>query len=58
MRQNNIINETKELQAFYDITAPELGVEIQISPDKKVLWVHVDGQTVLRICRIPLLKVT
>ena len=36
-----------------DITAPEYGVQVQIRDDGKVLWVHVDGITVLRICRIP-----
>lgn len=35
-----------------DITAPELPVEIQIRYDGTVLWVHVDGATVLRICKI------
>lgn len=36
-----------------DITKPELGVEIQIDQRRKVLYVHVDGVTVLRICRFP-----
>lgn len=36
-----------------DITAPEHGVEITTSLDNKVIWVSVDGQTVLRVCRIP-----
>jgi hypothetical protein len=38
---------------FLDVTAPQAGVEVQVSSDGKVLWVHVDGLTVLRICRIP-----
>lgn len=39
---------------FLDISAEKaLGVEVQIRDDGRVLWVHVDGQTVLRICRIP-----
>ena len=36
-----------------DITAPEHGVQIQVRADGKVIWVHVDGITVLRICQIP-----
>ena len=35
-----------------DITAPEGDVQIQIRPDGKILWVHIEGQTILRICRI------
>jgi hypothetical protein len=35
-----------------DIAAPENGVEVEIRNDGQVLWVHVDGATVLRICRI------
>lgn len=38
---------------FVDITAPECGVEIQVRDDEQVIWVHVDGVTVLRICQIP-----
>lgn len=40
-----------------DITAPEHGVQIQIRDDSTVLWIHVDGITVLRICRIPKLEI-
>lgn len=40
-----------------DITAPEVEVEVQVRNDKKVIWVHVDGKTVLRICRIPKLTI-
>lgn len=43
---------------FVDITAPEHGVEIQVRDDQKVIWVHVDGVTVLRICQIPKLTRT
>lgn len=35
-----------------DITAPEEFVQVEVRSDGKVLWVHVDGITVLRICRI------
>jgi hypothetical protein len=35
-----------------DITKPDIGVEIQIKDDSKVIWVNVDGICVLRICQI------
>lgn len=41
---------------FVDITAPDHGVEIQVREDRKVIWVSVDGVTVLRICQIPALS--
>ncbi len=43
----------KELNILplYDITKPIHGVEIQIIDN--ILWIHVDGQIVLRICQIP-----
>jgi hypothetical protein len=41
-----------------DITAPEHGVEIEIREDGTVIWVHVNGVTALRICRIPYLVLT
>ena len=34
-----------------DITAPE-HVEVVVREDGKVLWVNVDGECRLRICRI------
>jgi hypothetical protein len=34
-----------------DITAPD-NVQIELDKDGQVLWIHVDGITVLRICRI------
>jgi hypothetical protein len=40
-----------------DITAPEHGVEIDVSQDGRVVWVNVDGQCVLRICRIPTITI-
>jgi hypothetical protein len=46
------ITETRML----DIAEPEhVGVEIR--EDGKVLWVHVNGVTVLRICRISHLQI-
>lgn len=36
-----------------DITAPRFGAVVSWSRD--VLWVHVDGKCVLRVCRIPTL---
>jgi len=41
-----------------DVTAPEAEVEIDIREDGKVLWISVDGITVLRICQIPKLELT
>lgn len=43
---------------FLDITAPEHGVEIEIRDDGKVIWIHVDGITALRICQVPLIVMT
>jgi hypothetical protein len=34
-----------------DVTAPEW-VQIEISHDGKVVWVHVNGITLFRACRI------
>jgi hypothetical protein len=42
----------KELGPQLDITGSETDVEITIRPDGKVLWVSMEGITVLRICRI------
>lgn len=44
-------------ERFLDIRGAKLGVQVDIRDDGKVLWVTVDGQTVLRICQIPLLEV-
>lgn len=44
--------------AFRDITAPKAGVEVEVREDRNVIWIHVDGITVLRICRIPQLIIT
>lgn len=38
-----------------DITEPTLAVEVEIRSDGKVIWIHVDGITVMRICRVPAL---
>ena len=46
-----------KLDHMQDITAPEHGVQVHIREDSSVLWIHVDGITVLRICRIPKLEV-
>lgn len=43
-----------------DITAPKHGVEVQLQskgPSGTVVRVNVDGECVLRICRIPTLIV-
>ena len=41
---------------FIDVTAPSL-VEIEIRSDGKVIWIHVDGFTLLRACRIENLEI-
>lgn len=43
----------EEIPQFLDITAPKMGVQIDIRSDGKVIWVSVDGITVLRVCQIP-----
>jgi hypothetical protein len=40
-----------------DITEPELGVILETDVKRKVIYVHVDGITVLRICRCPSIEV-
>jgi hypothetical protein len=42
---------------FVDITAPDQ-VEVEIRADGSVLWVHVEGITKLRLCRIQNLTIT
>lgn len=44
-------------ERFLDICGAEVGVQVDIQNDGKVLWVAVDGQTVLRICQIPRLEI-
>lgn len=36
-----------------DITKPDIGVDITIKEDGKIIWVNVDGICILRICQIP-----
>lgn len=47
---------TDRVLDLLDITKPE-HVEIQIRNDGKVIWIHIDGITRLRICQIPLLVI-
>ena len=56
-RTYDINKPTDESLPSLDIITPNTGVQIQIRDDKKTIWVHVDGQTVLRICRIPKLEI-
>lgn len=44
-------NSSGNIPRQMDITAPSGEVQVQISADGTVLWVHVEGVTVLRICR-------
>jgi len=41
---------------FQDITAPD-NVQIEIRDDGTVIWIHVEGSTRLRICKIKNLQV-
>lgn len=43
-------------EGFLDIRGAQVDVDVHIRDDGKVLWVSVDGITVLRICQIRLLK--
>lgn len=52
--QKVLIRDKENLK---DITAPKLGVQVEIRADGKVLWVHVDGITELRICQIEGLEI-
>ena len=40
-----------------DLARPKHGVSIEIRDDEKVIWVCVDGLTLLRICQINKLEV-
>jgi len=40
-----------------EITAPEVGVQVTIRNDRKVLWVNVDNRCVLRIQDVPMIEV-
>lgn len=35
-----------------DVNADDCDVQIQIRPDRKVIWVYIGGRTVFRCCRI------
>lgn len=37
---------------FLDVTGPMGPVEVEVKDNGSVIWVHTDGRTVLRICRI------
>ena len=50
------VNEDMDLPQI-NIDSPMNKVEIQMSGDKKTLWVHVDGYTVLRVCKIPKMEI-
>ena len=44
-------------ERFLDINGAERGVQVYVRDDGKVLWVSIDGTTVLRVCDIPLLEI-
>ncbi len=41
-----------QMGQMLDISDPNHGVQVEIRADKYVLWVSVDGVTVLRVCGI------
>lgn len=56
MKQFSYTKGPQNVPGMLDITAPDVGVEVDWRDDEKVLWVSVDGVTVLRICQIPKLE--
>ncbi|MCK5641159.1 MAG: hypothetical protein KAJ19_10190 [Gammaproteobacteria bacterium] len=59
MTQTAATQESKTVisqERFLDIWGAKVGVDVTIRDDGKVLWVSVDGRTVLRICQIPSLE--
>lgn len=53
MDEQYIEHKNKAFPAQLDITGPEKGVQVEYDQHRSVLYVHVDGYTALRICRIP-----
>lgn len=53
------MSETFKIEAvqMLDVTAPKLGVQVEYDKSRKVLYVHIDGITALRICRIPWIRI-
>ena len=43
--------------SFQDISLPDHGVQITVRDDGAVVWISVDGITVLRVSQIPHLEV-
>lgn len=48
-----IEHKNKAFPAQLDITQPDHGVQVEYDMARSVLYVHVDGYTALRVCRIP-----
>lgn len=44
---------SKDTAPSLDITEPSTEVTVEIDHHRKVLYVHLEGYTCLRICRIP-----
>jgi hypothetical protein len=58
MKENSMVHVYLEGQyPHLDITAPIGVVQVEVRADKKVLWIHAEGVTVLRICRITELEI-
>jgi len=51
MKSSRATHEHDEIDSV-DVTAPDYGVEVQIRADGGVIWIHVDGRTICRICQV------
>lgn len=45
------------MDAMLDITTPAQGIQVQISADRKTLWINIDGVCILRVSGIPYITV-
>jgi hypothetical protein len=57
MRHISINHRNDTSLPMVDITAPDAGASVECNTDGTVLWVNVDGQCVLRVCKIPYLTI-
>lgn len=49
MRQVTQLRRTFDLPEMIDVRDPEVGVDLEVRADGKVVWVNVDGACVLRV---------
>jgi len=55
VEQHNVVGKPTHY-AQVDVTEPEGKVEVEIDTKRRVLYVHMEGYSVLRICRIEELR--